>query len=177
MSRYLIPILIILLSLNIVIFDKDFYEKEMPVYNETEVTNLQHYFLFQDLNTNNYSEKEISHLNDVRNLIHLSWLIILIQILILIFVKKEFFYGGLFSLIFILLLSLTLLSFQDSFTAFHEILFTNDNWLLPENSALIQLFPESFFQECFKQIIFIDIIFSLLSMIIGYKQKHIFYRL
>jgi len=177
MSRYLIPIIILLISLNLVIFDKDFYQKEMPVYNETEVTNLQHYFLFQDLNTDNYSEKEISHLKDVRNLIHLSWLIILILIIILIFVKKEFFYGGLFSLIFILLLSLTLLSFQDSFVTFHELLFTNDNWLLPENSTLIQLFPENFFHECFKQVIFIDIIFSLLSMVIGYKQKHILHQL
>ena len=40
---------------------------------------------------------------------------------------------------------LSLFNFTSLFYGFHELLFNNDLWLLPENSFLIQLFPEDFF--------------------------------
>lgn len=39
--------------------------------------------------------------------------------------------------------------FDRIFIAFHELAFTNDFWLLPETSSLIQLFPEQYFMTYF----------------------------
>jgi integral membrane protein (TIGR01906 family) len=39
--------------------------------------------------------------------------------------------------------------FDALFIAFHEIAFANDFWLLPEDSGLIRLFPESYFMGYF----------------------------
>jgi integral membrane protein (TIGR01906 family) len=39
--------------------------------------------------------------------------------------------------------------FDALFIAFHEIAFANDFWLLPEDSGLIRLFPESYFMSYF----------------------------
>lgn len=176
--RFLIPLFIILLSLNLIIFDKDFYEKESPKFNEQEVSNLQNYFISKNLNSTNYSEEEVLHLKDVRNLILISLIInIILLVLIIIFsfqtknLSKEFIYGGIYSIILIFILSLTLISFSDSFITFHKLLFTNNYWLLPENSTLIQMFPETFFNEALKQILFNSVIFSLGSVAIGYKLK------
>lgn len=40
-----------------------------------------------------------------------------------------------------------LVGFGPFWTAFHETLFTNDLWLLPESSLLIRMLPESLFQS------------------------------
>jgi len=39
--------------------------------------------------------------------------------------------------------------FDELFIKFHELAFANDFWLLPEDSGLIRLFPESYFMSYF----------------------------
>jgi integral membrane protein (TIGR01906 family) len=41
------------------------------------------------------------------------------------------------------------IGFDALFVAFHELAFSNDFWLLPENSGLIRLFPEDYFMSYF----------------------------
>ena len=177
---FIIPILIILLSINLMIFNLEFYKQEMPKYTlyENQVTNLLEYFKGNTLNTEYYSEKEISHLDDVRKLIWTSWVCIVIFILPILYsfsknrkenLRKQIVKGGVYSLLLISIFSLTLTSFSSSFITFHEILFTNNNWLLPESSTLIQMFPEEFFLQSTLQIVLYSLIFSVLCIILGYK--------
>lgn len=172
LNRFTIPILILLLSLNLIIFNIDFYKHEMPNYNEPEVKNLLNYFIGSELNTG-YSSEETIHLHDVRNLIWLSWILIITLVIILFFSSsKDLIYAGVFSLIITLLLPLLFISFENSFILFHKILFTNDYWLLSGSSKLIQMFPNRFFIEAAKQLIFNNLILSLFALILGYKIKN-----
>ena len=172
------PFLILLLSINLIVWDQNFYEKEMLNYEtyEREVQNLKAFFIWGELEEENYSEREIIHLKDVRRLI---WLSIILLILFTIpciisllkdtkeHIRKECFKGGIYSLIILVGISLVLLSFSHTFILFHKILFTNDYWLLPADALLIQMFPEEFFIRSTKQILLYSAIFSLLSILIG----------
>lgn len=184
---FVLPFVILLLATNLLIFDLDFYKQEMPNYIQygAQVTNLLGYFQGSYLEIQYYSEKEISHLKDVRNLIWLSWALVLILCIPMIYsfvkdkkehIRKQMIYGGIYSLILTILFSLTLFSFSSSFIAFHEIFFSNNNWLLPASSTLIQMFPQEFFLQSTMQIVLYSTIFSLLCIVLGLKipgeQKH-----
>jgi len=141
---------------------------------ENETKNLLQYFLGAELSTEKYSEREVLHMKDVRNLVWISLSITsILSILLLIGVKKtkqrkkEFILGGILTTILVLALIVALFTFSISFPAFHKILFTNNYWLLPADSLLIQMFPERFFIESIKQIILYSFTLSLLSIIIG----------
>jgi len=41
------------------------------------------------------------------------------------------------------------IGFDTLFVTFHELAFSNDFWLLPEDSGLIRLFPEEYFMSYF----------------------------
>jgi integral membrane protein (TIGR01906 family) len=144
----------------------------MPNYNEPEITTLLQYFQGSELNSD-YSIEETIHLKDVRNLIWLSWIIIIILTIILFFSStKDLIYAGIISLIITLILPLIFISFNSSFILFHKLLFTNNYWLLPSTSKLIQMFPETFFIEAAKQLIFNNLILSLFALVLGYKIKN-----
>ena len=168
--RYILPLFILLLSINLLIFNNNFYEKESN--NLTISNNIIDYFKGNELNQDYISEKEVSHMNDVRNLVWISLIILISLLILIIFLKKspkEVFYAGIISLMLTMLLILIFFSFSSSFIYFHKIFFTNNNWLLPASSTLIQTFPESFFQNATKQIILYNIILSLFALIIGCK--------
>ncbi len=179
-----LPFFILLLSINLLIFDQEFYATEMPQYESymEQQENLLYYFQGAELQKENYSEREILHLKDVRNLIWSSWILIFLLLIPIIYssfkkkdLKKELYKGGIYTLVLTFLLGLALLSFSSSFTLFHELLFTNDLWLLPADSLLIQMFPQEFFIESTKQILLYSFIFSLFIIIVGYKvpgEKH-----
>ena len=180
----MIPFFILLLSINLLIFDQEFYEKEMSQYEsyQEEQRNLLDYYQGAELNIKNYSEREILHLKDVRNLIWLSWAFMLLLLIPIIFsfyknkqTKKEFYKGGIYTIVLTIFLSLALLTFSTSFTLFHELLFTNTLWLLTANSILIQMLPNGFFIESTKQIILYSLILSLTCIALGLKipgEKH-----
>ena len=79
--------------------------------------------------------------------------------------------GGLITLIFILVLFIiSLLDFNSLFFKFHEIVFTNNLWML--NSAtdnLIRLLPEKIFLDILKRILFISFIFSIVTFFVPKK--------
>lgn len=108
-----------------------------------------------------YSPLEITHLADVQSIFQLLYLAcglsLLLLLLALPFLRRARKVTGtvrsacLATLALLLLLSSTALTtgFDAFFITFHELAFRNDFWLLPEGSRLIQLFPESYFMNCF----------------------------
>jgi integral membrane protein (TIGR01906 family) len=167
-------IFIILISINLVTFDKNFYlsQDNNLAYYEEEVDNLISFFLFQNFDTTKYSDKEITHLNDVRVLFLVSWLLILVLGLLHYYAykkvqnKQTFIWKScLASFTTIGILILGLLKFEKFFILFHKIFFINDNWLLPADSTLISLFPQTFFVAAFIRIILYSILLSSIPLI------------
>ncbi len=112
-----------------------------------------------------YAHREASHLNDVqkvmRNVDYLLYGLLLIVTLVITFCKNNkdllltlFRYGGISTVIVIsiLLLAVTL-SFDSSFTLFHQLFFPQGNWQFPAGSPLIEIFPLSFFRSMAMRII------------------------
>ncbi len=64
-----------------------------------------------------------------------------------------------------------LIDFQTAFTAFHKLFFTNDDWILYRDDALIQLLPQNFWMVSG---IIILILFSLSLAIIYYVSGRLF---
>jgi integral membrane protein (TIGR01906 family) len=108
-----------------------------------------------------FNERELIHLQDVRNLIQLDYrvqigalFLIIIFALILFFVfrvrwmlLKGLFWGGLITAGLMIVLAIwSFVGFQQFFILFHLISFSNEFWMLdPARDYLIRLFPEGFF--------------------------------
>ncbi len=176
---YLVPIFILLLSLNFLVFDESFFLSKNSgfEYYEEEVSNLLNYFSGNDLNEERYSEEEIIHLKDVKLLIWISLGLMLGILIAFVFsirklsFKKFCLKSGIISLVFFGIVSLIFLNFSWAFRKFHEILFWNDYWMLPVDSTLIQMFPQSFFLSALVRIILYSLILSLLLLLLGYIPK------
>ncbi len=59
--------------------------------------------------------------------------------------------------------------FDTLFILFHHLAFTNDFWLLPGDAALIRLFPESYFMNCFFLALGTSAAVSLLLLVQSYR--------
>ncbi|KMT20940.1 TIGR01906 family membrane protein [Clostridium cylindrosporum] len=117
---------------------------------------------FSNLNRKGYfTNEEIIHMKDVKNLFLTSkYILILCILLILIstfmYIKKTksiysllgksikyFIYT---TIIIFLFLYFAFINFSESFIVFHKLLFSNDYWLLDEStSIIINIMPEDFF--------------------------------
>lgn len=153
-------------------FYKSFYQKENlapkigTTYEELikNTTNLLDYLNHKAiLNLDWYTDKDILHMQDVRTLYSLSYktMIFLIvvftisTILLIILCKKRtiFYITNTFNkvlLAFIIVIGILSCIISYNFTSFwikfHQLLFSNDLWLLsPDESNLIQMVPEEFF--------------------------------
>ena len=116
----------------------------------------QFYYQNKEL-PNNYLQIEKTHMQEVKHLANVSLginLIFLVSLLILsksskLDLKKV----GISLLIFSAILIISTFSFLELFTKFHLLFFNSINWLLPENSILIQTYPLSYFAKIFILII------------------------
>ncbi len=112
-----------------------------------------------------FTEREIIHLQDVKNLVQFGYhfqisLLTLIGVFVLLLVvigrkkgwqvlAKSFLWGSAltFSLLIILAL-MAIFRFDQLFLFFHWISFPNEYWILdPEQHYLIRMFPQGFFQD------------------------------
>ena len=188
---FLTPTLI-LLNYRFLVFNHNFYKSEFAKLNiyqqfasrqvvDTQSTNLIRYFCCaQTLDEYFYTQKEILHLADVKNLILLTnTLMVFFSILLLIttlflIIKKQL--KALFKtyqlsslatlvIIFVLYLS-SKLNFAFIFINFHYLTFRNDYYLLSENSSLLKLFPQQFFVDFTNQLAF-NILISALAILIS----------
>ena len=153
-------------------FYKNFYQKENlapkigTTYEEliTNTTNLLDYLNHKAmLNLDWYTDKDILHMQDVRTLYSLSYKTMIFfivvftisTILLIILCKKRtiFYITNTFNkvlLAFIIVIGILSCIISYNFTSFwikfHQLLFSNDLWLLsPDESNLIQMVPEEFF--------------------------------
>jgi integral membrane protein (TIGR01906 family) len=63
------------------------------------------------------------------------------------------------------------IGFDALFVAFHELAFSNDFWLLPENSGLIRLFPEDYFMSYFFIALGASVIVALFLTILSRRRR------
>lgn len=130
-----------------------------------------------------YSNKDILHMVDVKNLYDFSMyfaiLLITLTLILLVItyiIDKTYFlytpikiFNKVFIIFFIIIVLLTITAIQNFnyfWIKFHEIIFTNDLWLLdPRESNLIKMVPEEFFFELVIKII-INILIYLTSLIV-----------
>ncbi len=143
-------------------------------------------FKIDSLDDGFYSEEDILHMKDVRNLFGIAYLsafisfIIAASILLISKRKKEILIKALriaslitFVFLTLIILFITLFSFNTFFTRFHEIFFNNDYWLLdPETSRLIRFFPEELFQKIALLIVSTIIVISMSELVISFILKN-----
>ena len=175
-------------------FNLSFYEKFYKLENiagnigtnyETLIFNTKNLLNFlnykEDLNVDWFSQKDIAHMIDVRNLysyfynftLYSAIIFLLTTLVLIIIYKKEFlkFSTNLFNKILIGYLVLIFaistiiaINFEKFWLTFHQVLFSNDLWLLsPDESNLIQMVPENFFISLITRII-IQIIIILIIL-------------
>lgn len=80
--------------------------------------------------------------------------------------KKILLYSGILTIFIILLFFLLSLNFDFLFDNFHKLFFAG-NWMFPEESLLIQLFPFNFFKFFFFKILIDSFIISLILILIS----------
>ena len=178
-------------------FYKNFYEKEnlassinttdSELINNTE--NLLAYLKGNaSLNKNWFSDKDILHMIDVKNLYDVSFKVMIICLIIFIIITKKtktLLYMtkafnktlAIFILLIAILTGIIAYNFNSFWIKFHTILFSNDLWLLsPDESNLIKMVPEEFFISLITRIIIhIFIVFFLLLITnIVLKRKTVF---
>lgn len=170
-----LALFILMFSMNWVIFESG---NGREGEEHTLIQNMLYYFVGGTLSTEHYSEREVIHLHDVKVLVQLALLLMIIFLGASISsaynesritIQKGLIKGGILCLVLTCILALTLLNFSASFTAFHELVFMNDYWLLPADSTLLQLFPESFFVTATEQIILYSGTFSILCIAWGLR--------
>jgi integral membrane protein (TIGR01906 family) len=143
----------------------------------------------REINSSYFNEREITHLQDVKGLFSLSSMLLFLSMVFCLgiigyaFFKKDLaliayclIAGGALTLVFIIILSLLSLRFEWLFVKFHELLFTNDFWLMnPATDKIIILLPEPFFKMAAKRIFLTAgaLSFGMLAagLIVKYMEK------
>lgn len=188
----LLASLVFVFSSLIVIYDLDFYNYEFIKHGVYEkfhdadviVNNLINYFDDKSNLLDIYSNREVVHLGDVKNLInslrifyYLISFVFSFGCLFLFFKKYKyldliFVYGGIAVIFKVLALFLFgLFGFDFLFTAFHKLSFNNDFWILSERDVLINLFSVDFFLDGFVRILIYSLFFAVLLLIAGIAIK------
>lgn len=131
----------------------------------------------------NFTEKELSHLEDVKKRM------IQIDLLFVSLIFINFFLGfylhqrkKLFSALFLssflgavisfLALFSILINFNWLFTLFHQIFFPQGNWVFPLESQLIEIFPEEFFISVSKKIFVTFLLIEIILLIFAFFMKN-----
>ena len=166
---------IILSGFRLVVFDVDFY---MKFNNNREDTLKIVEYLQEGKPLNGFTDKEVTHMTDVKIIIDVFLLIFYLSFVFFIFItgfliyenkfnSKVFIYGALFAVVFLIALFLLSLNFQSLFLNFHEVFFENNSWIFNQEDKLVNLFPEDFFKSILLRILAIDFILAFFTVIIG----------
>jgi len=127
-----------------------------------------------------FSDKDIKHLHDVKNIMIIIYSLTVVSLFIIIVniknLKQNYHllakYCKYYLLTTVTASVLIILNFDYFFTKAHELVFFNDYWLLdPTTSNLIKMFPQQVFFEVFLLIIISNILLHL-SFIMLYKLRY-----
>jgi integral membrane protein (TIGR01906 family) len=165
----LIPLLLMLTNLNFIIF----HNSSSSEVNENIINYLKNK---EDLKFN-FTQEETIHMKDVKSLISkLNYIILILLLLIIIIlivnkenISKQLIISGAIPIVLIVLLYF--IDFNSLFITLHKLLFTNNYWLLPSNSLLIQTYPQEFFMNISKRLSLNIIFSSLIITTIGIFQN------
>lgn len=187
----LVPILIILGIGLFVATDKAFYLKEC----QKLATNCENSLLFADylrskgsLDSLDLDQRELSHMQDVKNLynslefIFLLLCVFVISTLVFLILKDRktyrtfivyyLYFGGLFTIgILLLIIILSFVSFNFVFEVFHTLFFSKESYVFSDQSILIRLFPLTFFIDALKRIIVFSFALSVFFTVTGFLLK------
>lgn len=173
---------LLLTDIQMLTFDRQFFQNKFEEYNISEVTKIEEHTLMEvtdkmlkylngdredlmieaEVNGETelvFGERERLHMVDVKDLFDKGFIIrniSLIMLAISLFLIIKFYRKDLHKmliiasvipvLIFMILGIIFSINFNKYFTIFHEVLFTNDLWLLnPKTDILIQMLPLDFF--------------------------------
>lgn len=195
-TSFLIPLLVLLFSFRLVVFDASFYKAEFEKYGvygrfdkdvaDPAVESLIGYMKSGYPLSDFFNEKEKVHMFDVCNIVQKVLLVFFILLSVFVvslfsgrgYFFKSLFYGGVCSLAVILLFFLvSSVWFDFIFYKFHELSFSNDFWMLnPDVDNLKALLPDGFFYDALLRIFFISLVVSaglVLSGFLGWKVLNI----
>lgn len=165
--------MVLLINLQLVGFNYGWYRKEFTglditgTYDiervESQTKNIFAYLQNQSrLQTDYYTPREIRHLADIKSLIRLvyglsSAAVMMFAAVLIFFIMnnrltellKIIMRAAIVSIVIILVPALFLLfDFEQTFFLFHELAFTNGNWILdPSSESLIVIFPPKLFSD------------------------------
>ena len=206
----LLTFALLLLSINVNAFDKDFYQTQYQKLGVAQTVGMREEDLMtatdallsycrlerEDINLQLevdgsvqevFTEREKAHMVDVRNLAKLSrdlcggFLLAFVgcMAIVLIFGKLRFravlkntMYGGLIGLGIIAVLgAVAAVNFSWFWTTFHELLFTNDLWLLSTADVMVNMVPEPFFFALVMRILwmFLLMMAGLIGLCVGVR--------
>tara|TARA_B100000315_G_C14430851_1_gene520053 strand:- start:159 stop:785 length:627 start_codon:yes stop_codon:yes gene_type:complete len=184
-----LALIILLANLRAIVFDRPYYVEQFrknDVYSkvpeaELVLDNVFGFFDGEELSSEFFEEKEISHMKDVRRLINrgsylLYFLVGLFIVLVIVFIKSvrrgvakylgiSLIAGG--SIVIVVSLLLWLFDFSNLFTNFHLMFFPQGNWMFPSDSMLIRLFPKAFFYDISVRIFRNSIITAVIIGVVG----------
>ncbi len=130
----------------------------------------------------NYTAAELSHLKDVQQVMSIAdkifYASLMLNVLLLIYgfkrklLPRMLLYGGI-SIVSItgLILLFSVISFNSSFTIFHEIFFPQGNWQFSSDSLLLQTFPLDFFVGVAFTIFVQALVWGSLFIVVGYHLR------
>lgn len=132
-----------------------------------------------------YSAVELAHMGDVQSVFQTVYLAALISVCILALALvllsrsnkghalRAIRTGSIVDLILVAVLGTTALAvgFDQLFVTFHELVFTNALWLLPEDSSLIRLFPENYFMAYFFTALAASVTLAVLLTLLSLRKR------
>jgi integral membrane protein (TIGR01906 family) len=132
-----------------------------------------------------YSAVELAHMGDVQSVFQIVYLGALVSscvlgITLVLLTRRSrdralqaVRYGGIGVLIFVATAGTAALTvgFDQLFITFHEVVFSNDFWLLPEDSSLIRLFPENYFMSFFFIALAASVIVAVLVILLSLHKR------
>ncbi len=204
LAAFCLFVIIILSSVELVVFNQTFYSKQYDKNNAVQVlmadkpslmkvtAHMLDYLRGKEeslnitININGekrpfFDQREISHMEDVRNLFLIAYkfreiivVTFFICIVLLALLKYNWKYVTLKSIELFFIIAFLALSafgllvstdFNKYFTIFHELFFKNDLWLLdPATDLLINLLPEPFFISISIYIVVIAVVLIILTI-------------
>ena len=132
-----------------------------------------------------FTESELSHMLDVKNVVQsalLAWYILIgLSVAILGWflimgqwssMRQALQAGGWVTLgLIVALLVFLVVSFDTLFTKFHQLFFAEGTWLFDESSTLIRLFPFVFWRDAFALVLIFTLLVGLILVLLTRKRK------
>ncbi len=156
------------------------YQLVLLLINQTEnQAQTINYVLNKERLDLNYTSLELSHLGDLKKIMHWAdylfyFSLMIVAGMLLYYLKDRFklkkllLWGGITTTaVSGIIILLAIISFNSSFTVFHQIFFPQGNWQFAADSLLIQTFPLEFFIEISFFIFILTLIGGIVFILLG----------